>query len=384
MRLSKFITDNMEVILSEWEHYAEQIPAAQAMDKHSLRDHARQMLETIVKDLDTPQSEEEQKAKSRGQGQQKGHDAHVESGAEQHATARAQAGFTIGDLISEFRALRASVLRLWGKSSSTVQQSDLDDMTRFNEAIDQAVAESVTRYSSMVKQAQDLFVGILGHDLRNPLGAITMSAQYLMQGTSLESRHIKAAALIYSSSKQMSRLIGDLLDFTRTRLGQGMPVKCEQTDLADLARHAVSQACAFHPEHKISLDVTGDLNGQWDPARIGQVFSNLIGNAIKHGDQRTPIQIVLAGDVEFATASVHNSGSPIPTEDISCIFEPLRRSTTSTENGQGAGLGLGLYITQQIVHAHGGIITVASSSDEGTTFPLRLPRRCVSSQSQDR
>lgn len=378
MRLSDFIADNLELILNEWACYAEQIPAAQDMDKEELRDHARQMLETIVKDLNTPQTAEEEKEKSIGHGREIGNGAHKESGAERHGVARVKAGFSIEDLIAEFRALRASVLRLWGKSSNTVQQSDLNDMTRFNEAIDQAVAESVARHSSMVKQAQDVFLGILGHDLRNPLGAITMSAQYLMRSTSLESRDIKAAVMIFNSGKQMSQLIHDLLDFTRTRLGQGMPIEPEQTNLAEIVRQAVAQACAFHPEHTILLHVTDDLSGQWDTGRIGQVFSNLIGNAIKHGSRNIPINVVLSGDSENAIATVHNSGDPIPQEDISHIFEPLRRSpASSTGEHYDSGLGLGLYITKEIIHAHGGSVTVASSIAEGTTFTVRLPRRCA-------
>lgn len=376
MRLSDFIADNLELILNEWECYARQIPAAHDMDRNELRDHARQMLEAIVKDLNTPQTEEEQKEKSIGHGRKYG--ANEESGAEMHGSARVKAGFSIGDLIAEFRALRASVLRLWEKSINTAQQSDLNDMTRFNEAIDQAVAESVARYSSMVKQAQDVFLGILGHDLRNPLGAITLSAQYLIQSTSLESRYIKVAAMIYNSSKQMSLLIHDLLDFTRTRLGQGMPIEPEQTSLTDIVRQAVAQACAFHPEHTILLDATGDLSGQWDPARIEQVFSNLIGNAIKHGSRKMPINVVLWGDSENVIATVHNSGDPIPKDDISHIFEPLRRSpASSTSERRNSGLGLGLYITKEIIQAHGGGVTVASSIEEGTTFTVRLPRRCA-------
>jgi signal transduction histidine kinase len=376
MHLSDFIADNLEPILDEWEKYAREIPNARGMASKELRDHARQMLETIVKDLNTPQGAQEQEEKSKGRGKGGNPSAHGESGAEKHASERAKAGFTIEDLISEYRALRASVLRLWGRSSNTVQQSDLVEMTRFNEAVDQAVAESVARYSSLVRQAQDIFLGMLGHDLRNPLGAITMSAQYLMQGPSLESRYVKAAVMIYTSSKQMGQLIGDLLDFTRTRLGQGMPVEYEHADIGAIAREAVAQARAFHPENVIALEVTADASGQWDVARIGQVFSNLIGNAVKHGDRNTPIRVALSSDADNVTATVHNSGNPIPGDDIPHIFEPLCRSPASPANGrQSSGLGLGLYITREIVHAHGGTVSVASSLKDGTTFTVRLPRR---------
>jgi len=373
MRLADFITANLEQILDEWEAYARHIRAAQDLDSTELRDHARQMLEAIAKDLATPQTAEEQKEKSRGHRDSKG------SASVNHGAGRAKVGFSIEDMISEYRALRASVLRLWGKETDSVQQCTLDDMTRFNEAIDQAMAEAVARYSSIVKQAQDLFLGILGHDLRNPLGAISMSAQFLMQDANLDSRYIKSASIIYNSSNQMRRLIDDLLSFARTRLGQSMPVSLHQTDLARIVNQAVMQARAFHPDCTIVFDVTGDLHGQWDSTRIEQVFSNLIGNAIAHGDNHKPVSVTLAGNEQEVIATVHNSGKPIPESDLPHIFEPLRQSADSSSGKhQQSSLGLGLYIAREIIHAHSGAVTVASSSETGTTFTVQLPRHRLS------
>jgi signal transduction histidine kinase len=381
MRLSDFITANLEAILNEWEAFAKEFQAAQGMNSKELRDHARQMLETIAKDLAMPQTENDRKEKSKGHGHAKGHADNEESAPERHALERAKSGFSIEDLIAEYRALRASVLRLWGESADTVHTPDLDDMTRFNEAIDQAVAEAVGRYSSMVKQAQDLFLGILGHDLRNPLGAITTSARFLMQDATLDSRYIKTASIIYNSGTKMSRLIDDLLAYTRTRLGQSMPISPSQADLADIVRQSVMEACAFHPDRTISFDAAGDLHGHWDSARIGQVFSNLIGNAIQYGSDSEPINVVLSAQGEDVVATVHNSGNPIPEDDIPHIFEPMRRSlVSSTGNRQDASLGLGLYITREIIQAHGGTVNVASSMQDGTTFTVRVPRRYMPAQ----
>jgi len=268
------------------------------------------------------------------------------------------------------------VLRHTAQAAETEYRTHLDDLTRFNEAIDQAVAESIARHSSMIRRSQDVFLSILGHDLRNPLGAVAMSAQYMMGSQGLESRHIKAAAMIYNSSKQMNALVGDLLDFTRTRLGQGMPMKPGQANIAEVARHAVAQACAFHPEHRIRLEMTGQLDGHWDAARIGQVFSNLIGNAVKHGSMEAPIDVVLNGDDDSEiVATVHNGGDPIPEDELPRIFEPLCRASTSSQpNRNDSGLGLGLFIAREIVQGHGGALTVDSSVENGTTFTVHLPR----------
>lgn len=372
MRLADFICDHLEAIVDEWERYARQIPAARGMDREALRDHARQILETIAQDLRTPQSAAEQKTKSEG----KGPSLAGASGATEHAAARTRAGFGIEDLLAEYRALRASVLRLWGEASGSARKTDLEDMTRFNEAIDQAVAESVAKHAAMVRQAQDLFLGILGHDLRDPLGAIAMSAQYLVHSGGLDARGAKTAAMIHHSSRQMERLIRDLLDFIRTRLGQGMPVAREEADLGELAEQAVAQASAFHPERRIALEAGGDLRGQWDPVRIGQVFSNLLGNAIKHGSADTPVQLALSGAADQVVASVHNQGPAIPRDVLDRIFEPLARGPcTGRRSGADAGLGLGLYIAREIAQAHGSAIEVASSAEAGRRFTVKLPRR---------
>jgi signal transduction histidine kinase len=375
MRLSEFITSNLEAILDDWEQYAIQIPAAKGMDKRELRDHAQQMLETIVKDLDSPQNAEDQQKKSEGNDTQIEKNETGDTAAEQHASVRMKSGFTVENLISEYRALRATVLRQREKTNKTADRAELEDINRFNEAIDQAVAESVARHSTMIRQSQDIFLSILGHDLRTPLGAVTMSAQYLMQSNALESKHVKAAAMIYNSSKEMARLIGDLLDFTRTRLGQGMSIQAEETNIANVMRQAVAQAKAFHPDRNIVLTMSGNSLGRWDASRIGQVFANLIGNAIKHGAADTPIDVDFVGHTGEVVATVHNAGKPIPEDELPRIFEPLSRSAASSRaQRHDSGLGLGLFIAKEIVQAHGGVITVDSSQKAGTSFTVRLPR----------
>lgn len=376
MRLADFITDHIEDIIDEWEGFARQIPVARELDREQLRDHARQILQTIARDLHTPQTEAEQKRKSEGKGHQQGLRQGKDSGAFNHATDRTRAGFIIEDLIAEYRALRASVLRLWGKASGAEQGTDYDDLMRFNEAVDQAIVVSVGQHASLVRQAQNMFLGILGHDLRDPLGAIAMASRYLVDHGEPGSKSARTAAMIHNSSRQMERLIRDLLDFIRTRLGQDMPVAFEEADLLELGRQAVAQAEAILPGHAVMLEADGDLHGRWDPGRIGQVFSNLLGNAVRHGSADEPVRVILSGDAQEVCMRVHNRGAPIPDEVLPRIFDPLWRADEEGHRTRvDTGLGLGLYIAREVVQAHGGAIEVTSSAEAGTCFTVRLPRR---------
>lgn len=196
MRLAAFITDNMKTILSNWEAFAAtQLPAAESMTPLALRDHAKQILEAIVKDLSTPQTRKAQADKSMGQAPRQ-LDA-PETAAETHAVLRARSDFDINQLAAEYRALRASVLRLW-LDACKPQQPDLEDLMRFNEAIDQALAESINFFSMQVDQARNLLLGMVGHDLRNPLQAIQLTSNYLSALNAGEDVSRAAARLINS------------------------------------------------------------------------------------------------------------------------------------------------------------------------------------------
>lgn len=293
------------------------------------------------------------------------------------------AGFSIDEMVSEYRALRASVLRLWGKTADKVVQSDLDDMTRFNEAVDQALAESVSRYGAMVKQSQNLFLAILGHDLRNPLGAIIMSADYLMRvDPKIQSdQYARVASQILNSGERMREMVNDLLDFTRTHFGSGIPITPAATDLAVVCQNVVEKMRACHPTRTIILDAANGLDSLSDSSRIGQMLSNLIGNALQHGFWTTPVHVTARCDADNILLTVHNDGEVIPLTEIEHIFNPLMRYSAAaltrpdSDDNPGHGLGLGLYIAREIVIAHGGTIDVHSTAEAGTTFTVRLPRR---------
>jgi len=216
----------------------------------------------------------------------------------------------------------------------------------------------------------DMFVGILGHDLRNPLSAILNGAQLLqMTGDKVVAR---TAARIRSSGNRMGELIEDLLDFTRIRVGQGIQLQLRPADLLDLCRETVAELQAANPSRRIECSSTGNCRGTWDPDRIGQVVSNLVGNAVKHGRPGSPVLVALEGrDEDRVRVRVHNDGPAISQEVRAGLFDPFQRAARLREQG----LGLGLYISEWIARLHGGRIDVRSSDREGTDFTLELPRK---------
>lgn len=373
MRLAKFITANMEEILLRWEKFAkERISPAKHMNREELRDHAKQMLEEICVDLGTEQTSPEQARKSKGQGPK----TEGKSAPEIHATTRLLSGFSIDEMVSEYRALRASVLQLWAQQSKTGDLLELEDMTRFNEAIDQALTESIARYSVDVVESRHLFLAILGHDLRTPLGAISMGAEFLMQADSSDGQHIKIASRIHSSAQRATKIVDNLLDFTRTHLGASIPIHRTKTNLGFIAENVIEEIRVFHSDRKVYFEKTGALDSDFDGPRIAQVFSNLTGNAVQHGFSDSPITVKIQGNADAIVFSVHNQGDAIPKEELSRIFNPLTRYSedASAHRGPRSSLGLGLYISREIVNAHGGTIQVSSADDSGTTFTVSLPR----------
>jgi signal transduction histidine kinase len=377
MRLADFIRANREPILVEWEAFARSCaPASGTMDVAALRDHADQMLTAIAADLATPQGPRAQAEK--GKGRAPAEDPASPTAAGAHGAERAESGFNVSQMVAEYRALRASVVRLWTQGQGVLGADEVEDLTRFNEAIDQALAESVTRFERGVEQAKETFLAILGHDLRLPLGAISTSAAFVLEAGALEEPHRTLVVRIAASAKRTVGMVGELLDFTRSRLGGGIPVVRADTDLGAVVRDAVGEVRAAHPGHEIRVDAGGEQRGRWDAARLAQALGNLIGNAVQHGDEGAPVTVQVRGQPEQVAVAVHNGGTVIPPDQLDGIFNPMkvrRAPRVAAERGPTGSLGLGLYIAERIVDAHGGRVAVESSEAGGTTFTVYLPRQ---------
>jgi len=217
---------------------------------------------------------------------------------------------------------------------------------------------------------REQFVGIVGHDLRNPLTAIFTSAQMLLRHGGLTDKQSRVVGRVYSSADRMARMIDDLLDFARSRLGGGFPINRRRVDLGDLCAQTVDELEFAYPGREIRVQRDGDLWGNWDPDRIAQVVSNLVGNALQHGPQDTPVRVSIREAGDDVVLETYNPGTPIPPEVLSHLFEPGRRG-----DARAGGLGLGLFIARQIVLAHGGRIEVRSVEADGTVFTVTLPRK---------
>lgn len=370
MPLGQFIERHHDEIIGEFSAFARTlIPPGSGMTETDLRDHAEDMLTAIAHDLKTEQSIEEQSEKAKGHGSANA----MGASGRLHAEGRIEHGFTPGQVLAEFRALRASVLRLYERSGHT----DIEGVTRFNEAIDEVLTESMTRYAAKTDLYRDQFIGILSHDLRSPLSAITAGAALLAASANDDQRQGRIAARILNSAQRMERMIGDLLDFTRTRLGGAIPLKLVRTDLQQLCEEVLLEVQAAHPQAIVHFSASGNLTGEWDSDRLAQVVSNVLGNAIQHGDGG-PISLKANGADESVTFSVHNGGNPIPLAAQASIFEPLARGGSDATQS----IGLGLFIARAIVTAHGGEIRVRSAPGFGTTFEVLLPRRAAVTPAQ--
>lgn len=218
----------------------------------------------------------------------------------------------------------------------------------------------------------EMFMAVLGHDLRNPLSAILMAA-HMVQHQSADETVRATAKRILLSGKRMGRMIDDMLDLARARLGGGIPLKASQAELAEPVQRVVREYEIAFPERRIELQQHGDLIGEWDADRLAQVASNLIGNALQHGEPSGSVQVRLDGTrAEGIVLSVLNVGT-IPPSVMTHLFEPFQGARR--QPGQNQGLGLGLYIVQQIVQVHQGTVDVQSGNDGNTVFHVKVPRK---------
>jgi signal transduction histidine kinase len=369
VRLADFILSDMEAIVASWEAFARTLPAAGGMEASALRDHAEPILQAIAADLATAQTPQQQRDKSHGLAEPLNA---YETAAQTHAVLRARSGFDIKQLAAEYRALRTSVLSLWFERSPARAATDFDDVIRFNEAIDQALAESVDFFSFKVDQSRNLMLGMLGHDLRSPLQAIQLTAK-LLAALNAGEKVSRAADRLITSGARMQQLVDDLLDFNRLQLGLRRRITTAASELEAIARREIQELRAAYPQREVELQCQGETLGAWDVKRVQQLLSNLVVNALTHGTPDTAVKVMLTSDPKEVRIKVTNHGLVIDPVLLSEILRPLQRGALEAELAANDGLGLGLFIASEVAKGHGGRIEVESSGTE-TVFTAVLPR----------
>ena len=238
--------------------------------------------------------------------------------------------------------------------------TDMDDLTR--------AREELQKRAEFDRQ----LVGIVSHDLRNPLNAIGMATSLLMKLGRLDEQHVKIVRRITSSSERAVRLIRDFLDFTQARVSGEIPVHPSDANIRQIARQVFDELTLAHPDRKATIEHSGQETGSWDADRVAQVIGNLLANAFQHGSPTGEVRLATRGTADEVVIEIHNEGNPIPPDHLSRVFEPFERSAAA--GARDRSIGLGLYISRQIVAAHGGAIEVRSAAAEGTLFRVRLPR----------
>jgi len=369
MRLADFIEQHAAEIVDGAEAFARtQVPAGIALDTSALRNHIPLILEAIVLDLRTPQSAQQQRAKSEGRAPEP---QDGETAAAGHGRIRAKDGFDVNHMVAEYRALRAAVIHLWAADAELVVAS-IEDMVRFNEAIDQAVAESLAEFSRELESWRQVFLGALGHDLRGPLSVVVCATDLLARSTR-DGPLAAQVARIASGAEHMRRLLDELLDYSRSQLGKEMVIRRCDCDLAAELLEEVESLRTILPQVSLKFAARGDARGRFDCVRIREAIHNLVANAAKYGDQASDVVVSVIGQATQVQVTVSNSGAPLEDGFINSMFDPLRRGPRKAAAGENSSLGLGLFIVREIASAHGGRVT--ADSDQGTTtFVLELPR----------
>lgn len=374
MKLHRYISEHLDDILSEWTAFAgTNAPASESMSELALRDHAAEILRAVAADIRTQQSEQEQFDKSQGGAEEQSAE---ESAAAIHGRLRHASNFSLLQLSSEFRALRATVLRLWLPQVEAMSESVVYEMVRFNEAIDQALAESIVTYSERADRTRDLFLAILGHDLRAPLSNMAMAADLLALPNAPPGQVPAASIRIKRGVRLMSSMVSDLLGFTRSQMGAAMPLSLSEIDLTPVCSHAVEDAGSMYPDSEIRVQLEGSLAGQFDAVRLHQLVTNLLVNAAQYGAKRRPIELAVSGDAEAITLTVRNYGEVIPEHVLGTLFQPLVQldPDANDEIRPRTSMGLGLFVASETAKAHGASIEVASSEIAGTVFTVRFPK----------
>lgn len=367
MRLAQFIRHAREAILAQSLVYAAQIPALSGSAREVLRNHLPIVLETICLDLEQPQDRAQSIEKSLGHAPV----LSEETAAQTHGTLRARLGLDVEQLVAEYRVIRSCVLRLWMEATPP-DRFVLEDMLRFNEVIDQAVAESVAFYATEKEKWRNIFLAVLGHDLRDPLSAMLMTAELIERNG--QAAHLGGALL--RNGRRLAALLDSLLEYSQLALGDSLQVSRTPVDLAVQCREEVEMLQNAFPHQHMVFAATADAQGLFDGSRVRQALSNLVSNAAQHSPRGSTIEVAVTGGPDRVEVVTRNPAAPLTRPVLEGLFEPLQRRAGAGEDADEDAvrhLGLGLFIVREIARAHQGEVH-ASTGDGCIEFKMCLPK----------
>jgi signal transduction histidine kinase len=396
MRLANFIDQNLEPILLQWESFARSLWRGTAPDPAALRDHAKEILCATVRDMRSGQTLAQQSDKSKGkQNHGAAESEDVDAASNLHAAARLDSGFYLPEVVAEYRALRASVLRLWQESEPTADMQDLEDLTRFNESIDQSLTKGINAYAVRAERnrvlladeqaaragaeaenrAKDIFLATLSHEMRTPLTAIVGWAHVLGSGTCSKADMQRGAEVIKRNAEAQARMIDEVLDVSRIVSGK-LQLEIVESDLIVLIGAAIDAMRAAADAKNITLTAELDPAARTaavDPDRIQQVVWNVLSNAVKFTPTGGRVNISLSSEGRARVIRIVDTGIGIEPRFLPHVFQRFWQVDNGSRR-QFPGLGLGLSIVKHLVELHGGVIEASSAGPgRGSAFTTRLP-----------
>lgn len=381
-RISSLLQQHHELLIEQWIALVlsdPEVPEAHRLSEEALRDHIPRLL-ARMHDLLMAETTKLTAASAVRSSVIRGS---VASPAQAHAHHRFANGYTLGHALREMTHFRATVVDLCGKEGARLEGQEAKLLQAMIDAALTTVAvemEHAARNELEVERERlrqevefrERFMGILGHDLRNPLSAVINAATLLQESEYIPTSERWIVDRIAASADRMTRMISDLLDVTRARSGGRLPVRPAPTDLRVICLQVTEELKMVHQGRSILISSRGDTTGEWDADRIAQLVQNLVSNALDYSAAESSIRVAVHGRPGVALLRVHNSGPAIPPDLARTIFEPFQRGEDETRASD--GLGLGLFIAHQIATSHGGSLEVRSGPVLGTTFTARLPR----------
>jgi signal transduction histidine kinase len=372
-RLAVLLRNHREQLVQDWSVRVRKDPTlirASNFDDEELRDYIPKLLDDLIDALAKGSS---------GNGEQ-GVVIGSSEAAKAHVRHRFEQQFSLEDLLRELAHIRVAIINLAAQEDVKLAGSEAQLV---HSAIDEVMNTAACAMAEMTSadlrrdvELRELFVAVLGHDLRTPITTIHLTMADLLKREDVPASLTRPHQRIARAADRMQRMVAELLDMTRIRVHEGMPIAPEPIALQSICEQMVEELGLKYADRTIVFNAFGNSQGQWDPVRMAQVVSNIIGNALGHSPPDTPVNVELRSEDDRVVLQVNNKGTPISPEEIAIVFKPFRYGTQDPPTtNRSEGLGLGLYIAKEIVKAHGGTIELTSNKHEGTTVTITLPRR---------